>query len=278
MIPLRDNVPTRRFPLVCVCLIIINVLVFILDQMQLTVVTYASGAQEVQQAVGGLSLRYAMIPAYITGNIQSPPLTPLFVHPAWLTIFTAMFLHANWLHVGGNMLYLWIFGNNIEDVLGRGRFVLFYLASGVGAAALQIASDPASPIPSIGASGAVAGVMGAYILLYPGAKVLSIVPIVIGIVMEVPALIVIGVWFLLQVFNARMLGSGGMLSHEGGVAYMAHVGGFVTGMLLILLMGGRKLLPPAQEPIPKWLRDRLPVPDNRYDPTPYDRDRQDRDR
>jgi len=275
MIPLRDNVPTRRFPLVCVCLIVINVIIFVLDQAQSSVITYAlPGGQTAQEAIGGLSLRYAMIPAYITGNIQSQPLMPLFVQPAWITIFTAMFLHANWLHIGGNMLYLWIFGNNIEDVLGRGRFLAFYLLSGVGAAALQIVSDPSSPIPSIGASGAIAGVMGAYILLYPNAKVLSLVPIfIISTLMEVPALLVIGLWFLLQVLNAQMLGSGGMLTHEGGVAYMAHIGGFIVGMLMIVLLGGRKLLPPKEEPIPEWLRNLPPDPDNRYDARWRDRDR-----
>jgi membrane associated rhomboid family serine protease len=270
MIPLRDNVPTRRFPIVCVCLIVINVLVFILDQLDMHVVTYLIKGQEVQQAVGGLSLRYSMIPAYVTGNIQSVPLMPQFVQPAWITIFTSMFLHANWLHIGGNMLYLWIFGNNIEDVLGRGRFVLFYLLSGLGAAALQIVSDPSSPIPSVGASGAIAGVMGAYILLYPRARVLSLVPIfIVSTLMEVPALLVIGLWFLLQVINAQMLGSGGMLSHEGGVAYMAHIGGFITGMLLIVLLGGKKLLPPEAEPLPEWAQERA----EGYDVQQYDRER-----
>jgi membrane associated rhomboid family serine protease len=141
------------------------------------------------------------------------------------------------------MLYLWVFGNNIEDVLGRARFLAFYLVCGLAAAGLQIASDPASTTPTIGASGAVAGLMGAYILLYPGARVLSIVPFfIISTLMEVPALFVIGFWFLLQVANAQWLGSGGVLAEQGGVAYMAHVGGFVAGIALILLLGGRGLL------------------------------------
>lgn len=245
MIPLRDNVPTRTFPVMTVLLIGVNVLIFLLDQASRVTVEhigYVHGLPvRVQDVVGGLSYRYAMIPGYVTGQIEHG-MTPLYLQPAWLTIFTSMFLHANWLHVGGNMLYLWIFGNNIEDVLGRGRFLFFYLIAGIGAAALQIASGPASPIPNVGASGAIAGLMGAYLLLYPGAQILSIVPIFfISTLFEVPALVVIGYWFLIQVFNARLMGGGGMLT-EGGVAYLAHIGGFVTGMLLILVFGGRRLL------------------------------------
>ncbi len=243
MIPLRDNNPTRTFPFVCVLLIALNVLVFLWDQMNpVTVrmpVTTQYGTRIIEQTMGGLSARYAMIPAVVTGHAVSP-----YIQPGWLSIFTSMFLHANWLHLGGNMLYLWIFGNNVEDVLGKTRFILFYFVCGVGAAVLQIAGDPTSTIPNIGASGAIAGLMGAYIWLYPGAQVLCLVPIFFfGMFFNLPALVVIGQWFLIQFLNAWWLGGGGMLQ-GGGVAYLAHVGGFISGMLIIVLLGGRKLLPP----------------------------------
>ncbi len=248
MIPLRDNNPTRRFPVVCILLIIANILIFLADQAtRVTIETVARSRYgvpvRVQEVVGGLSFRYALIPAYVTGATTGG-MTPLVLRPAWLTIFTSMFLHGGWLHVGGNMLYLWIFGNNIEDVLGRGRFLLFYLACGVGAALLHIASGPGSPIPTVGASGAIAGLMGAYLLLYPHARILSLVPIfgIISTLIEVPALLVIGFWFLLQLISSQWLG-GDMLTQQGGVAYLAHVGGFATGLLLIIALGGRRLLP-----------------------------------
>lgn len=249
MIPLRDETPTRRLPIVCITLIALNTLVFLLDNVHLVrVVDYvptSEGMRPVAHYIGALSLRFAMIPALVTGSRIDP--SQLTYQPYWATVFTSMFLHANWLHLGGNMLYLWIFGNNIEDVLGRGKFVLFYLACGVVAAAAQIATDPGSPIPTVGASGAIAGVMGAYILLYPGSQVQCIVPFIIPFFIRLPAFVIIGYWFAIQVLNARMLGGGGML-HQGGVAYMAHVGGFLGGVLLILLMGGRSL---AQAPEPR---------------------------
>src|SRR5579884_3884086 len=245
VIPLHDNLPTRRFPIVCILLIVANVLVFLLDQATSVNVPVVNqyGVPVGQEAMGGLSLHYAMIPAYVTGHATAHQLhLPLTLQPAWLTIFTSMFLHGNWLHIGGNMLYLWIFGNNIEDVLGRWRFFVFYLVCGVAAAGLQIASDPTSTIPTVGASGAIAGLMGAYIWLFPGARVLSIVPVfIIGMLMNVPAILVIGFWFVLQVFNARVLHGGGMLNPGGDVAYFAHIGGFVAGLILIVLLGGRRL-------------------------------------
>ena len=258
MIPLTDNNPTRRFPIVCVIIIALNVLVFLYDQFHPvlieTLVRDPYGAARVaRDSMGELSFRYSLIPAYVTGMIEPgapQPLFPLALHPAWLTIFTSMFLHANWLHVGGNMLYVWIFGNNIEDALGKFRFALFYLLCGVGAAMAHILSGPASTIPTVGASGAAAGLMGAYILLYPSARVLSLVPIfgIISTLIEVPAVLVIGYWFLLQVINVQWLGGGEMLQRGGGVAYVAHIGGFAAGALLILLFGGRKLLPPPGPP------------------------------
>ncbi len=254
MIPITDRNPTRRFPVVCVILIAINLAVFLYDHYLPVTVQMLARDQygqlyAVQDKMGSLSYRLALIPAYVTGNFPpdgSRPLTPLGIQPAWLTLFSSIFLHANWLHVGGNMLYLWIFGNNIEDVLGRAKFLLFYLACGVGAGLVHIASDTASIVPTVGASGAIAGLMGAYVLLYPHARVLSLVPIfgIISTLIEVPAIIVVGYWFVIQIVNSTWLRGGEMLTRGGGVAYMAHIGGFAFGLILIALLGGKRLLPP----------------------------------
>jgi membrane associated rhomboid family serine protease len=231
MIPLRDNIPTRRFPVVTVVLIITNVVAFIADQLNGTTVVVETNRGLARVFEGNLSGQYAMIPENVTSDFSQ----------YGITIVTSMFLHANWLHVGGNMLYLWIFGNNVEDTLGRGRFLLFYLLSGVAAAAIHIASGPGSEIPTVGASGAVAGMMGAYLILFPRAEILAIVPLFIfSTFMEVPALLVIGFWAFLQFANASWLGGGGMTG--GGVAYFAHIGGFAAGIILILMLGGRRLL------------------------------------
>jgi membrane associated rhomboid family serine protease len=152
-----------------------------------------------------------------------------------------MFLHANWLHIGGNMLSMWIFGNNVEDTLGRGRFIIFYLLCGLAAAAAQIAAAPGSEIPMVGASGAIAGVMGAYLILFPNAEILTLVPWgLFSSLLEIPAIFVVGIWAVLQVVSAQWLGGGS----GGGVAYFAHVGGFAAGIVMILALGGRKLVEP----------------------------------
>ena len=160
--------------------------------------------------------------------------------PWWVTIFTSMFMHGSLLHLGGNMLFLWIFGNNIEDSMGRPRFVVFYLLGGIAALAGQVLIDPSATVPTIGASGAIAAVLGAYAILYPRARVLTVVFIIIFFtVVELPALIVLGLWFLIQVaYGASDLGQpvGGQ---GGGVAYFAHIGGFVFGLALIRLFADR---------------------------------------
>ena len=153
--------------------------------------------------------------------------------PAWLTIFSAMFVHGGLLHIGGNMWFLWIFGDNVEDRMGKGRFLLFYLITGLAAAAAQIVSDPGSSTPMVGASGAVAGVLGAYMLLYPHGRVLTLMWIVWFVqFIELPAIIVLGMWIVLQVIQA-MIGQGTLSG--GGVAYLAHIGGFLAGMALVKL-------------------------------------------
>jgi len=234
MIPLKDYNPARNFPIVSVVLIIVNVVLFIADRItgQYVPFTYetAHGLTQSYQFVGGLTQHYAMVPRQTMDNF-------LF---AWPTFFTSMFLHGNWLHIGSNMLYLWIFGNNVEDFLGRLRFLIFYATCGFLAAVFQILSNPLSTIPMVGASGAIAGVMGAYLMLFPHAKVLTLVPIFIFFtVFDLPAVIIIGYWVVLQLINASLLGGAGML-RGGGVAYFAHIGGFVAGVVWILLTGGRK--------------------------------------
>jgi membrane associated rhomboid family serine protease len=231
MIPLRDNIPTRRAPVITFLLIAVNVVVFVFDRLNGQVLTVNAGDHYARVFVGAISEHYAMVPAFVTQEFSE----------FGLTILTSMFLHANWLHIGGNMLYLWIFGNNVEDTLGRPRFLLFYLLCGVAAAAVHIGTDPGSEIPTVGASGAVAGLMGAYLVLFPRAEILAIVPLfVISTFMEVPAILVIGFWVLLQFVNANWMGGGEMTG--GGVAYFAHIGGFAAGIVLILMLGGKRLL------------------------------------
>ncbi len=175
-----------------------------------------------------------MIPARLFGHGELP--AELIVVPAWATIFTSMFLHGGWLHLGGNMLYLWIFGDNIEDSMGHFRYLVFYLLCGVAAALAQAYVNPASEVPMVGASGAISGVLGAYILLHPRATVRVFIFLGVFVtVAHIPALIVLGVWFLMQLFT----GLATPTSAEGGVAVWAHVGGFVAGAILIMLFKKR---------------------------------------
>lgn len=152
-----------------------------------------------------------------------------------LTIFISMFLHGGWLHLGGNMLYLWVFGDNVEDRLGHGRYLLFYFLCGIAATLSHAFVNPVSRVPAIGASGAIAGVLGAYILMFPRARVTTLIPIFIFItIRELPAIFLLGVWFVIQLF----VGVASLGAAEGGVAYFAHIGGFAFGMVLVVLMGG----------------------------------------
>jgi len=214
MIPFKDDVPTRTKPIVTVLLIVLNVLAFIF-QLSLPV-----GAADQFVHVWGV------VPARLTAVLAGGAVH-LGFYPLG-TVLSSMFMHGGWMHLGGNMLYLWIFGNNVEDSMGHFRFVLFYLLSGLIAAATQVFTDPHSSVPMIGASGAVAGVLGAYIVLHPFARVYTLIIIIIFIrVVPLPAIFVLGVWFLLQIMNG--LGA----PAQAGVAWHAHIGGFVTGLLLI---------------------------------------------
>lgn len=197
-------------------LIAVNVLVFL---YQYFVLPPSAGQAFVYQ--------FGAIPAVVTGGAELPP--SVAVIPGWAGLFTSMFLHGGIMHVAGNMLYLWIFGNNIEDAMGRVRFLAFYAVTGLAAAFAHILTDPDSEIPMVGASGAISGVLGAYLLLYPHARVLVLIPLgYFTRLVEIPAGIVLGFWFVLQLFSGAMTSSSG-----GGVAWWAHVGGFVAGMVLV---------------------------------------------
>jgi membrane associated rhomboid family serine protease len=216
MFPLKDDNPSRSVPVVTWGLITVNVLVF-LYQVSL-------GPRQGQAFV----YEYGAIPAVVFGFKSLP--SALAAIPPGFSLFTSMFLHGGWLHLIGNMWYLWIFGDNIEDAMGKGRYLFFYLVCGLLASLSHAVSSPNSILPSIGASGAISGVLGAYLLLYPRAQVLVFIPIWIFIrLVYIPAGFVLGFWFLLQLLSGSM--SGGQ--DGGGVAFWAHIGGFVAGMLLV---------------------------------------------
>ncbi|MBI2524950.1 MAG: rhomboid family intramembrane serine protease [Candidatus Rokubacteria bacterium] len=235
MLPLKDDIPTRSIPVVTVGLIAMNVLAF-MYQFSLGGEGPGGSGRAAQEFV----LEFGLIPCRLTGHCREALGLPSPV----LTIFTSMFLHGGLFHVGGNMLYLWIFGNNVEDTLGHGRFLVFYALSGVAAALAQTVTAPASTVPMIGASGAVSGVLGAYLLLFPHANVLTLIMFGFFIrLVRIPALIVLGFWIVVQFLNgfltvgiAAARGQGG----GGGVAWFAHIGGFLAGMGLLLLMRPRR--------------------------------------
>jgi membrane associated rhomboid family serine protease len=239
MIPLKDDVPSHSVPVVTVGLIALNVLAF-LYQISLGLDTRGPGAGAAEAFV----YEFGVIPCRLTGSCQATlsRVADDFPHP-WVTIVTSMFLHGGLFHIAGNMLYLWIFGNNVEDTLGHGRFLLFYLASGVAAAVGQTLVSPTSHVPMIGASGAVSGVLGAYLLLFPYATILTLLMFGFFVrFVHVPAMIVLGFWIVVQLlngyitFSAQAQGRG----ESGGVAWFAHIGGFLAGMLLLFLLRPRR--------------------------------------
>ena len=220
MFPIRDNLPTRRFAWVTVTIITINILVFLGELLWLS-----------DGALNQVIYTMGIIPYEVTHSL-SPQVAASF--------FTSMFLHGGLMHIASNMLYLWIFGNNVEDVMGRQRFVLFYLVCGIVATSAQVAMGPNVRVPTIGASGAIAGVLGAYILMFPRARVDNILLLGYFIrIIRLPAIIVLGFWFVLQLFNG-LLSFG--LAASGGVAWFAHIGGFIVGMVLGPLLRRRDRL------------------------------------
>ena len=237
--PLKDDIPSGSWPLVTIGLIGLNVLAF-LYQVSLGIDARGPGAAAAEAFV----VEFGVTPCRLTHSCPSSVSRLLgdFPHP-WATIFTSMFLHANVLHIGGNMLFLWIFGNNVEDTIGHGRFALFYLAAGVVAAVGQTLVTPTSPVPLIGASGAVSGVLGAYLLLFPHATILTLVMLGFFVkVFRIPALIVLGFWIVLQLLNGYLTYSAQGLGRgeSGGVAWFAHIGGFLGGIVLLFLLRPRR--------------------------------------
>jgi membrane associated rhomboid family serine protease len=213
MLPLRDFIPTRRFPVLTVGLIVVNIITFAYELL-----AEADGTLEQTFYTMGV------VPFNVTHN---------FGPAVALSFITAMFLHGGFMHIAGNMLYLWIFGNNVEDTMGRLRFLVFYLISGVIASAAQVFASPNSRLPSIGASGAIAGVLGAYTVLFPNARIQTLVFMgYFARMVQLPALLVLGFWFVLQLFNGLLAFGGAQM---GGVAWFAHIGGFVAGLLLVRL-------------------------------------------
>jgi membrane associated rhomboid family serine protease len=229
MFPLKDDLPTRSTPVVMVGLIVANVLVFLYQAF------LSSGSPSEAAAAQEFVREFGLLPCRLTGAC---PLAGDLPSPVF-TIFSSMFLHGGFFHIAGNMLYLWIFGNNVEDALGHLRFLLFYLASGVAAAATQTLVAPDSEVPMIGASGAISGVLGAYLILFPRANVLTLV--ILGFfwrIVRIPAVIVLGFWMVVQILNGL-----GSLDARGGVAWFAHIGGFSAGMILLFIIRPRR---PAQ--------------------------------
>jgi membrane associated rhomboid family serine protease len=264
MFPLKDNIPNERFPFVTVALVLINVVAYLLS--------IRHGGSFFGGPADTVAVHYGAIPYELThpgkhcdlatvhtlegqartvacqgmpGVSGSPPAQP----PTWETVLTSMFLHGGFLHIAGNMLFLAIFGPNVEDAMGYVRYIVFYLLGGLVALAAQVAIDPSSTAPTLGASGAIAAVLGGYIVLYPRARILSLIFIVFFVtIIEVPAVFLLGFWFLEQLY----FGSAGLahpIGGGGGVAYFAHVGGFVFGLLAIRLFARRAKPEPPRLPV-----------------------------
>jgi len=218
MFPLWDDLPTKKFPLITVAIIVLNTIVYLYE---------ASLGEKFTQFIYAMGL----IPFEITHHIDLLPTSPSIIY---LTIFTSMFMHGSIIHLLGNMLFLWIFGNNVEEYLGRVNFIIFYLVCGLSAAFTQIFFNPNSTMPMVGASGAIAGVLGAYLLLYPRARVTTV--IIFGFfirLIKIPAVVVLSFWIIYQFLYG--ISSLAVKTGEGGVAWFAHIGGFIGGIILIKL-------------------------------------------
>ena len=257
LIPIHDENPTHRTPVFTVTLILVNVLAFFLLEP-----SFGTGRNCVRADVPcqlenceltQFFLKWGVVPAEVTNGdqlsgeicpgVQTEPKSVL------LSLFTSMFLHGGFFHLAGNMLFLWVFGNNIEDRLGHVRYLIFYALAGLAGSLAHVFANPTSMAPTIGASGAISGLLGAYIMLFPGAMIHALVPMLLFLRVRLPAMAVLGMWFISQFFIG-----GGQQVGEGGVAWVAHVGGFVAGMVLIFLLGGGRKRPtptrPAYPPSP----------------------------
>ena len=216
MIPLKDDNPTNSTPIITYIIIGICVVVFLLE---ISSPNYSSGA---------LFYSWGVIPASLVHNLQVPE--EIYRVPPMATLITSMFMHGGFMHLIGNMLYMWIFADNIEDELGKTKFIIFYILSGIAAALTQVYMNTESTVPMVGASGAIGGVLGAYIVNHPRAKVLVLIPLgFFTQIIKVPAIFVLGIWFILQFVSSAFSSSSG-----GGVAYGAHIGGFIFGAIAIL--------------------------------------------
>jgi membrane associated rhomboid family serine protease len=241
--PLKDNIPTDHFPVVTAILIAVNCIVYFFLQPK-SGIDFSGGSLNQADL-----LHYGFVPYEFTHWGQHCDLVPQGIAcgksgasdqiPTWVTPFTAMFTHAGLLHLGGNMLFLWIFGNNVEDSMGPVRFLAFYLLAGLAATGLQLAFGPNSATPNLGASGAIAGVLGGYLVMYPRAKVVTLVFIIfLFTILELPAMLFLGIWFVEQLFFGALTTANTVAG--GGVAYWAHVGGFVAGLLLVRVFATRR--------------------------------------
>jgi rhomboid family protein len=215
MIPLRDVIPSRTTPYITITIIALNAVAWLFE------------VSLPHDDLNEFLATFGVVPAYFS----------------WPTLITSMFLHGSWSHVIGNMWYLWIFGDNVEDRVGHGRFILFYLLCGIAAALGQVAVDPDSMLPTIGASGAIAGVMGAYFVLYPHSRVLTLIPWIFIQIVELPAIFLLGFWFLMQLFSAGTVAVTAASHGSGGVAFAAHVAGFVVGAGGVFVFRNRQLDP-----------------------------------
>jgi membrane associated rhomboid family serine protease len=223
MIPLRDRNPSGVFPFVTLALILVNAFVFLYEV-------------QLGPAVTSFIKHHALTPAEVTGSLRYGTVS---FSDTVAPFFTSMFLHGGWMHLITNMWFLWIFGDNVEDTLGTVRYILFYFLCGLGAAVTQYALQPESALPMLGASGAIAGVLGAYAVLFPGARIVTLVPIFFFLqILELPALLMLGYWFVLQLLSGAVDTMGSM---RGGTAWWAHIGGFASGAVLVLLMRPRKV-------------------------------------
>lgn len=216
MFPFRDNIPSRTFPIITILIIVINVFVFLYE------LSLGRGLER-------FIMQYGVVPAAVTGW----PASNRALSDVALPFITSMFLHGGWLHLIGNMWYLWIFGDNVEDRLGHFSYLIFYLLCGIGAGIVHTILNFNTVLPSVGASGAIAGVLGAYVVSYPGARILTLVPIFIfWQIIEIPAVVVLGLWFVMQFFSGTAALATTSAS-AGGVAWWAHIGGFIIGIILI---------------------------------------------
>jgi membrane associated rhomboid family serine protease len=236
MIPLRDTIPSRRFPVVNTVIIGLNVLVFLFENVL--------NSAQLDQFIGN----WGLVPTRFWTGVS-------LING--LTLFTSMFMHGGWWHLISNMLALYIFGDNVEDRLGSFRYVLFYLSGGLAASVAHLATNRGSSLPMVGASGAIAGVLGAYLVLYPQARVVTLVPIFYFIrIVELPALVYLGFWFISQLFNGFLSLAATNFVTSGGVAWWAHIGGFVFGLAIIRLISPRISYTHYADQYPPWLDDR----------------------